>query len=76
MIPVGANESPRTNLSVVQGRLKYDLPVPAVLLFEPKPPKPVPCCCWLLVCPNPEKAIVEEYGEKVCKPYVPSRRLR
>lgn len=56
---MGANGSPWTSLYAVKGRMKYDLPVLVVLLFEPKPPKPVPCCCWLF-CPNPEKDMMNE----------------
>ena len=62
MVPVGANGSPWTSLSAAKGRLKCDLPVPVVLLFEPKPPKPVPGC-WLLFCPNPENDIVGEMAK-------------
>ena len=57
MVPVGANGSPWTSLCAAKGKIDYDLPVLVVLLLEPKPPKPVPCC-WLLFCPNPEKDIV------------------
>ena len=59
MAPVGADGSPWTSSSAAKGELKRDLPEPVVLLFEPKPPKPVLCCCWLF-CPNPEKDIVTE----------------
>lgn len=59
MVPMGVDGSPRTSLSAAKGRLKYDLPVPVVLLFEPKPPKPL-LCCWLLFCPNPEKDMAIE----------------
>ena len=58
MVPMGADGSRWTSFSAVKGILRYDLPVPVVLLFAPKPPKPPPCCCWLLFCPNPEKDIV------------------
>ena len=70
MVPGSADGSPYTSFSAAKGRLRYDLPVPVVLLFEPNPPKPV-LCCWLLLCPNPEKAIVTDCGEDACKPYVP-----
>ena len=59
MVPVGANGSPWTGLCAAKGRMRYDLPVLVVLLFEPNPPKPV-LCCWLLFWPNPEKDIVSE----------------
>lgn len=45
MVPVGADGSPLTGSSAVKGRLRHDLPVPVVLLFDPKPPKPLLCCC-------------------------------
>ena len=78
MGPVGVDGSPWTSLSAAKGRLKYDLPVPVVLLFEPKPPKPLLCCCccWLLFCPNPEKDILSADGKDTWKPYVRLRRLR
>lgn len=63
MLPVGADENAGTSLRVGTGRQKNDLPVPVVLLFEPKPPKPLLCCCWLLFCPNPENDIVSCYGK-------------
>lgn len=65
MVPVGADRSPWTRLSAANKRLEFDLPVPVALLFEPKPPKPVPCCCGLLFCPNPEKAILAVYIKDV-----------
>lgn len=61
MVPVGADGSPWTSFGAMKGRLRHDLPVPVVLLFEPNPPKPALCCGWLLFCPNPEKDIVADY---------------
>ena len=65
MLPVGADGSAWTSLKVGTGRQRSDLPVPVVLLFEPKPPKPLLCCCWLLFWPNPEKDIAIFYGKDV-----------
>ena len=74
MVPGGADGSPKTSFSAAKGRPRYDLPVLVVLLFEPNPPKPV-LCCWLLLCPNPEKAIVAKFGEGPCRPSVPFTKV-
>lgn len=67
MVEVGADGKPMDQLQRTEGKMRYDLPVPVVLLFEPNPPKPL-LCCWLLVCPNPEKDMVTEYMKDACEP--------
>lgn len=63
----GRRWNPVDQLQRTEGEMRYDLPVPVVLLFEPNPPKPL-LCCWLLVCPNPEKDMVTGYIKDACKP--------
>lgn len=55
-----------SQLQRTEREMRYDLPVPVELLFEPNPPKPL-LCCWLLVCPKPEKDMVTEYIKDACK---------
>lgn len=58
---------PVDQLQRTEGEMRYDLPVPVVLLFEPNPPKPL-LGCWLLVCPNPEKDMMIENIKDARKP--------
>lgn len=50
-----------------------DLPELVLLLFDPKPPKPVPC--WLLLfCPKPNDDIFAD-GYRQCIPQGEFRRM-